>query len=176
MSNQLDHYADQPEPTTRPVGRTEYSWCKAVPAGTGITILALLLSKPPDIPILHNAIHKLQNSHPILRSKLHLDTAANTFSLVTQPSPHLQIQQFDLSSTADIINNAGDKIEKFSIPVHQLVIEHEMNKNPWITEPNVPDLFFTSSNTLSETQWLLALRLHTGRAIGPPRWLCWRSY
>ncbi|CAI0391702.1 unnamed protein product [Linum tenue] len=169
MSNQLDHGGaypspDQPEPTTRPVGGTEYSWCRAVPAGTGITVLVLLLSKPPEIRILQNALHKLQSSHPILRSKLHFDAVANTFSFVASPSPYLQIQQFDLASTADIVTSAAaDGIEKFSISKHQLVIEHEMNKNPWATDPNADaELFFVSSYALSETRWVLALRLHTG--------------
>ncbi|CAL1370789.1 unnamed protein product [Linum trigynum] len=37
-----------------------------------------------------------------------------------------------------------------------------MNKNPWITKPNVgTDLFFASSYALSKTRWLLALQLHT---------------
>ncbi|CAL1382202.1 unnamed protein product [Linum trigynum] len=51
MSTQLDHGGAnpnpaQPEPTTLPVGGTEYNKCRVVPAATDITVLALLLSKP----------------------------------------------------------------------------------------------------------------------------------
>ncbi|XLU82885.1 hypothetical protein S245_006305 [Arachis hypogaea] len=61
------------ESTSRPVGGTEFSWCKAVPGGTGITVLGLILSKPPTISFLQNALKDIQNSHPILRSKIHFD-------------------------------------------------------------------------------------------------------
>uniref|UniRef100_A0A7N2M685 Uncharacterized protein n=2 Tax=Quercus lobata TaxID=97700 RepID=A0A7N2M685_QUELO len=56
------------EPKGRPVGGTEYSWCQVVPGGTGIAVLALLSSKAPNISHLQTAIHKLQNSHPILNT------------------------------------------------------------------------------------------------------------
>ncbi|CAN1141893.1 hypothetical protein LINPERPRIM_LOCUS25714 [Linum perenne] len=170
MSNQ----SDLPDSTTRPVGGTEYSWCKAVPGGTGITVLSLLLSKPPNIPLLQNALRRLQISHPILRSKLRFHAAANNFSFVTPSSTNgLQIRQFDLSSTADIIRTVSvDEIQKFSITPHQLVLEHEINENPWtdnhpnesgdVQDDNDKDLFFVSLYSLSETRWLLAIRLHTG--------------
>ncbi|XP_039156040.1 uncharacterized protein LOC104447615 [Eucalyptus grandis] len=92
------------EPVTRPVSGTEYSWCRAVPGGTGITVLALLLAKPPDLSLLRNALHGLQKSHPILRSRIRFDPAANAFSFVIPSSPHLEIAPFDLSSTSRILN------------------------------------------------------------------------
>ncbi|CAN0879486.1 hypothetical protein LINGRAHAP2_LOCUS13072 [Linum grandiflorum] len=172
MSNQ----SDPPEHTTRPVGGTEYSWCKAVPGGTGITVLTLLLSKSPNIPILQNSLRRLQISHPILRSKLRFTAAANNFLFVTPASStttttDIQIRQFDLSSTADIIKTDEIEIEKFGITPHQLVLEHEMNSNPWTDYQGKDDdddgstdkeLFFVSLYSLSEARWLLALRLHTG--------------
>ncbi|XP_004303543.1 PREDICTED: uncharacterized protein LOC101300265 [Fragaria vesca subsp. vesca] len=149
-----------PDSIARPVGGTEYSWCKAVPVGTGITVLALLLTKPPNIPLLQNALHNLQNSHPILRSNLHFDSATNSFSFLTPPSPHLQIQPFDLPSTASILRPSSAVS-----PFHQ-ILEHELNLNTW-RNPHPPsadadtDVFFASTYGLSESRWALVLRLHT---------------
>ncbi|XP_050242040.1 uncharacterized protein LOC126690995 [Quercus robur] len=75
------------EPKGRPVGGTEYSRCQAVPGGTGIAVLALLSSKAPNISHLQTAIHKLQNSHPILKSRLNSNTTTNTISFITSPTP-----------------------------------------------------------------------------------------
>ncbi|KAE8098574.1 hypothetical protein FH972_016627 [Carpinus fangiana] len=157
------------EPRTRPVGGTEYSWCKAVPTGTGTTVLALLLSKPPDISAIQTALHNLQNSHPILRSKLRFDATTRTFSYLIPPAPHLQIQPFDLSSTALILQSLhtpnDDDDHHYSITPFHLILEHELNQNTW-HDPDNPlyadkDVFFASLYTLSEAQWTLTLRLHT---------------
>ncbi|KAH6798884.1 GATA zinc finger protein [Perilla frutescens var. frutescens] len=146
------------EPKSRQVGATELSWCRAVPGGTGITVLALLFSKQPDLPFLENALRKLQTSHPILNSRLRFDPASNSFSYVTPQSPHIQIQPFDLQSTAQILPNEGA-----SIPPLQLVLEHELNKNSWQNpDPSSDvDLFFASLYSLEKNMWVLALRLHT---------------
>ncbi|XP_062005440.1 uncharacterized protein LOC133722577 [Rosa rugosa] len=158
MSDQNPNPESTPEPIARTVGGTEYSWCKAVPVGTGITVLALLLTKPPNIPLLQNALHNLQNSHPILRSKHHFDPATNTHSFLTPPTPHLQIQPFDLPSTASILQT-----HSAVSPFHQ-IFEHELNLNTW-RDPDPPsagtDVLFASTYTLSESQWALVLRLHT---------------
>ncbi|KAL5806542.1 hypothetical protein ACOSQ4_029275 [Xanthoceras sorbifolium] len=154
-----DHNPEAAEPTRgRPVGGTEDSWCKAVPTGTGITVLALLLSKAPDIPVLETALHNLQNSHPILRSYLRFHTTTNSFSFVTPPDPHLQITPFDLSSTSQIIHN------NHVSPYHS-ILQHELNQNVWHS-PNPPSemeskMFFVSVYALSETQWVVVFRLHT---------------
>jgi len=158
-------------PEERPVGGTEYSWCKAVPTGTGTTVLALLLSKPPEISSIQTALHNLQNSHPILRSKLHFNTTTRTISYLIPPTPHLQIQPFDLSSTARILqslhtpNDNDDHHHHYSITPFHLILEHEINQNTW-RDPDQPsyadeDVFFASLYTLSEAQWALTLRLHT---------------
>ncbi|PRQ43994.1 hypothetical protein RchiOBHm_Chr3g0474311 [Rosa chinensis] len=158
MSDQNPNPESMPEPIARPVGGTEYSWCKAVPVGTGITVLAFLLTKPPNIPLLQNALHNLQNSHPILRSKHHFDPATNTHSFLTPPTPHLQIQPFDLPSTASILQT-----HSAVSPFHQ-IFEHELNLNTW-RDPDPlsagTDVLFASTYTLSESQWALVLRLHT---------------
>ncbi|KAF5737439.1 hypothetical protein HS088_TW13G00319 [Tripterygium wilfordii] len=158
------------EPTARAVGGTEYSWCKSVVTGTGITVLTLLFSKPPDFPFLETALHYLQNSHPILRSKLRFDPTTKNFSFATpSAATHKEIQQFDLSSTNEILENLSGF--DAHIPPHHLILEHELNRNTWLN-PNHPlesesdldhdfDLFFASAYTLSDTQWSLVLRLHT---------------
>ncbi|XP_065856728.1 uncharacterized protein [Euphorbia lathyris] len=165
MANNVQHQTepDSPaaEPKARQVGGTEYSWCKAVPSGTGITVLALLLSKQPDISRLQNTLHLLQISHPILRSKLHFDAAAATFSFLTPPSPHLRVQLFDLSSTSAILSNNPNPS---SINPHHFILEHEMNQNPWLDSNSLQselNLFFMSVYTLSENRWAVVLRIHS---------------
>ncbi|XP_073148823.1 uncharacterized protein [Henckelia pumila] len=148
------------EPRSRPVGATEYSWCKAVPGGTGITALALLLFKPPDLLLLQNALQKLQLSHPILNSKLHFSPDSESYSFITPATPQLQIHSFDLESTSKIIQtlDSGPSIS----PFHS-IFEHEFNKNSWQNpDPSSDtDLFFASVYTLQDETWVLALRLHT---------------
>ncbi|KAI3830115.1 hypothetical protein L1987_04249 [Smallanthus sonchifolius] len=135
--------------TSRPVGGTEYSWCKAVPSGTGISILAFLFSKPPDPTLLQAAIHKLQNNHPILRSKLRYDPSTNAYSFVTPcASPAPQIQTSDLAQPFD------------------LTIEHEMNTNPWVNsiqnnQVTEADVMFVNVYNLPDQKWAVVLRLHT---------------
>ncbi|KAK9069181.1 hypothetical protein SSX86_013297 [Deinandra increscens subsp. villosa] len=143
--------ADTP---SRLVGGTEYSWCRAVPGGTGITVLALLFSKPPNLSHLQSCLHKLQNSHPILRSKLRFNPSTKCFSISTPSgSPTLQIQTSDLPQS------------------FHLTIEHEMNTNPWQNNNDLEtenetetetDVMFASCYSLpEEKRWAVVLRLHT---------------
>ncbi|TKY53109.1 hypothetical protein E2542_SST24632 [Spatholobus suberectus] len=148
----------RPEPSeVRPVGGTEFSWCKAVPVGTGVTVLGLHLSKPPPIPLLQNALHKLQNSHPILRSKIHLDPSADSFHLVTPPTPNVQVQPFDLPSTARIVEAQSDGHD----PFHTL-LEHEMNRDTW-RDPTAgdADVLHATTYTVAPDRFAVFLRLHT---------------
>ncbi|KAJ1379841.1 hypothetical protein SESBI_46559 [Sesbania bispinosa] len=151
---------DPPTPestTTRPVGGTEFSWCKAVPGGTGTTALSLLLSKPPQIPLVQNALHKLQNSHPILRSKIHLNHSTNTFHFVTLPNPRVQIEPFDLQSTSQILQRESDGHDPFLV-----LLEHEMNRDTW-PDPKAgdTDVMYASTYVISENRFAVFLRLHT---------------
>ncbi|XP_076887762.1 uncharacterized protein LOC143538004 [Bidens hawaiensis] len=135
--------------TSRPVGGTEYSWCKAVPGGTGISLLAFLFSKQPDLSHLQTCIHKLQTSHPILRSKLRFNPATNGYSFSTPAdSGPPQIQPSDLPKS------------------FELTIEHEMNTNPWLStnkanQVTETDIMFVSMYNLPDQQWAVVLRLHT---------------
>ncbi|PON82870.1 GATA zinc finger protein [Trema orientale] len=143
----------------RHVGGTEYSWCKAVPTGTGITVLALLVSKQPELSNLQNALQRIQTSHPIINSNLHFDPNTRTFSFLTRPDPRLQIQPFDLQSTAQILRDLQTP-ENDGVSPFQLVLEHELNRNSW-RDPDDADVFFASLYSLSEAQWALVLRFHT---------------
>ncbi|KAI9122353.1 hypothetical protein K1719_007042 [Acacia pycnantha] len=125
-----------PDSTARPVGGTEYSWCKSVLSGTGITVLGLLLSKSPDVSLLQTALHNIQNSHPILCSRLRLDASANTFHFITPPDPHIRITQFDLQYTSRIIGSESSADPIPISPFHRIL-------------------------EVSDHQWALFLRLHT---------------
>ncbi|XP_076881274.1 uncharacterized protein LOC143529341 [Bidens hawaiensis] len=138
-------------PATRPVGGTEYSWCRAVPGGTGVTVSALLLSKPPNITQLQSYVIKLQSFHPILRSKLRFDPATNGYSFFIPVDPPTQLIQ------------ACDGIQSF-----ELVIEHEMITNPWVNmnlnqmnQVTEADVMFVTVYTLPDEKWAVVLRLHT---------------
>ncbi|KAL4587590.1 hypothetical protein LXL04_000462 [Taraxacum kok-saghyz] len=137
-----------PDAMSRPVGGTEYSWCRAVPGGTGVTALALLFSKPPNLSHLQSSIHKLQHSHPILRSKLRSDPSTNTFSLSTPSAPNaLQIQSSDLAQS------------------FYQALENEMNINAWRNQDNrvtENDVMFATVYKLPDQKWAVVLRLHTG--------------
>lgn len=136
-------------PKGRPVGGTEYGLCRALPGGTGIAVLALLVSKAPDISRLQNAIDKLQNFHPILKSRL---IHSNTLSFNTSPAPFVQIKSH---STLECLSSP----ENHSISPFHLVLEHELNQNAWCS--NTADMmFFASIYALPNTKWVVVLRLH----------------
>lgn len=151
-----------PESTVRPVGGTEYSWCRAVLAGTGITVLGLLLSKSPDVSLLQTTLRDLQNSHPILRSRLSLDAFTNTFHFITPSDPHIQITPFDVQYTSHII---GSESNNQPISTFHRILEYELNLNLWrdhsCSMSAETDVFHASLYTVSDCQWALFLRLHT---------------
>ncbi|KAE8718974.1 hypothetical protein F3Y22_tig00109983pilonHSYRG00051 [Hibiscus syriacus] len=148
-------------PNGRAAGATELNWCRAVVGGTGIAVLAILSSVNPDMHIsrLKNAIHKLQNLHPILRSRLHHNPSANTYSFVTTASLSIQINHFNHSTTAQILQG-GQNIS----PLH-LILEHELNQNAWTGSSTSfstkTDVVFASTYALpSAARWVLVFRLH----------------
>ncbi|XP_022744056.1 uncharacterized protein LOC111294996 [Durio zibethinus] len=161
------HNSQMLDPKGRAVGGTEHSWCRAVLGGTGIAVLAILSSKNPDVSRLRNALHKLQNSHPILRSRLHHDPSGNTnFSFVTSPFPFTQIKFFNHSTTSNILENIYNQENQNISPLH-LILEHELNQNAWNNcHNNKPsfstknDMFFASVYALPGARWVLVLRLH----------------
>ncbi|XP_061353444.1 uncharacterized protein LOC133298205 [Gastrolobium bilobum] len=138
------------EPKGRTVGGTEYSWCRAVRGGTGIAVLAMLTSKALDPSRLQNALNKLQNSHPILKSKLHYSNTT-TFSFVTSPNPFVKVTFHNLHTT-----NKNDTVSPL-----QEILEHELNQNSWHDNPSSSsDMFFASVYTLPNGAWVVVMRLH----------------
>ncbi|KAL0555328.1 hypothetical protein IC582_009272 [Cucumis melo] len=152
------------ESKSRPVGGTEHSWCRAVPGGTGTTVLGLLLSKPPDIPHLQSSLHTLQNLHPILRSKIHHDPLRRDFSFLIPASPSLHLQILDLAATARAIASHPDADDPSVSDFHK-IHEHEINRVIWFdpTHPSYSDtdVMFATVYTVSESQWAVFLSLHT---------------
>ncbi|KAK8685615.1 hypothetical protein V6N13_041615 [Hibiscus sabdariffa] len=165
MSESDEPQTKIPDPKVRAAGGTEYSWCRAVPGGTGITVLSLLLCNYPDISRFEAALSGVQVSHPILRSRIHFDASCNTFYFVTPCNPHVEIQSFDLQSTSHILQSFSDDSH---IDPDQILLEHELNRNSWSRNDDDDDgdqadrdVFFVSLYTISETRWLLVFRLHT---------------
>ncbi|KAI9380393.1 hypothetical protein POPTR_016G078000v4 [Populus trichocarpa] len=166
MSSQTLISPETVEPKGRAVGGTEHSWCRAVPGGTGIAVLAILTSKLPRNSGLENALHKLQNSHPILRSRLHSGSNTNTFSFITSLTPFIKLKAFNLSSTFKILENPLKPKNQSLSPLH-LVLEHELNQNSWYNHNKAPsfindiqDMFFATTYALPNEKWVLVLRLH----------------
>ena len=148
----------------RPVGGTENSWCRAVPGGTGIATVALLLSKPPEASILQSALRTLQNRHGLLGSKLRYGAASNAFSFMNPPVPSLHVKSFDLSSTRHLLQTLISKPKADAVSPFHLILEHELNQNPWLNPKSSysgTDVFFASIYALPDAKWVVVLRLHT---------------
>ncbi|KNA17442.1 hypothetical protein SOVF_079870 [Spinacia oleracea] len=159
-----------PEPSSakpRSISGTENSWCKAASGGTGITVLSLLFNKHPNFTRLQNALHKLQNSHPILRAKLHFDALTATFSLLIPHSSSLRLQSLDTQSTARIIQSQSN-VGPTDITPFQILLEQELNNNPWenldrSSETEGIDVLHASVYEIEEGEkWAVMMKLHTG--------------
>ncbi|XP_072999911.1 uncharacterized protein [Typha latifolia] len=149
MDPETQPQSDPPIDLGRAAGGTEYSWCRAVPGGTGTTVLSLLLSNPVPFPALQSALHNLHISHPILRSRLTL-TPDSRFSFFI-PASHDPPQILRSASSSDF---------------HSL-LELELNRNPW-SDPldsgpaeGVPVFFPTLYDLPEPGRSVLALRFHT---------------
>ncbi|KAG1331697.1 hypothetical protein COCNU_02G016650 [Cocos nucifera] len=137
----------------RPVGGTEFSWCRAVPGGTGITVLAILLSRPVSLPALRSALQSLQTSHPILSAVL---AAADT------PRPHLSIRSTHPPLRLDLLP-AADLLAAVPSASHlHCLLERELNQNPWSDPADETRVFFATLYELPEPgRSVLSLRFHT---------------
>ncbi|CAL0326730.1 unnamed protein product [Lupinus luteus] len=161
------------ESKVRTVGGTEYSWCKAVRGGTGIAVLALLSSKNPDISRFQIALNKLQNSHPILKSKLHSNTTTSdtAFTFITLTTPFVKIEHHNISVTSKILGR--NKNDTVFVPPFQVILEHEMNQNTWhnhnrsssssSSSPSLSysdNMFVASIYAMPNATWVVVMRLH----------------
>lgn len=153
------------EPINRPVGNTEHSWCRAISYGTGMAVLTLQVSKPLGVPLLQEGLRKLQDAHPILRSKLHYNTSKKAFSFITPETPHIQVKSFNLSSTSHLLKNLSEKSNGYFLSPLHIIQEHELNNNAWATPYNFPsngvDVFLASVYELPGSKWIMAFRFHT---------------
>ncbi|CDP15443.1 unnamed protein product [Coffea canephora] len=95
MSGKNHNDGQRVEPISRPAGNTEHSWCRALSQGTGVAVLTLQLSQAIEIPIFQQALRKLQDAHPILRSKLHYNPSKKAFSFTTPATSHIQVQSLE---------------------------------------------------------------------------------
>lgn len=159
----------------RVVGGTEHGWCRAVSGGTGITVLAFLMSsKAADTCHLRNTLHKVLNAHPILRSKLRYNAATKAFSLAISATPDIQITTFSAPSTLQLLRSLPDSSSAddcgglVSLSPFQIILEHELSNNaPWQNPSSFPpsgaDVLFASVYALPDDdgKHVLALRFHT---------------
>ena len=136
---------------TRAVGGTEYSWCRAVPGGTGTTLLALRLARGGTATRAEAAVRSLQAAHPVLRA--HLRAASTS-------SPTLA---FPATSSAPQLRLAPQP----SALDFDSLLERELNRNPWAaaaeTEPDGAPVFFAALYDLPAPAGgaALFLRIHT---------------
>ncbi|XP_068663900.1 uncharacterized protein [Aristolochia californica] len=144
------------DPISRPLGTTEQNWVRAVVGGTGITVLALLLSPPPDLSLLRTAIHGLQNTHPILRSSL---SSSSVYTPPPSLSPLIEIESFSLASTSDLLHSLSSP-DPPHLPFLHLLLERELNRNPWSNSTS-GQVLFTTHYELPNLKSVLVLRLHT---------------
>ncbi|KAH9311627.1 hypothetical protein KI387_026662 [Taxus chinensis] len=136
-------------PHSRMLGGTEYSWCKALGGGTGITILALHFEQTVNPIHLQEAVHAVQRNCPRLRSKLAWVHGNPAFSVC--PHPYVQVQVVDSVTTCEILSQisspngsspSSDSTDEISIQsdgyssdadcqdwLH--LVQFELNTNPW---------------------------------------------
>ncbi|PWA54398.1 hypothetical protein CTI12_AA436080 [Artemisia annua] len=156
------------ESHTRLLGGTEQNWCKAVAGGTGITALALQVSKEPNIPLFHKALKQLQNDHPILNSMLHKNTSTGSTSFIINPPIPNGIRHniMNLSKTTELLNTLMSRESNKSLSPLHLILEHELNINEWsdITTRSLcmggMHLWYANGYTLPGEKWVLVLKMH----------------
>ncbi|KAI5003664.1 hypothetical protein ZWY2020_030824 [Hordeum vulgare] len=101
---------------SRAVCGTEYSWCRAVPGGTGTTLLALRLSRRGS-SAAEAAVRSLQSAHPVLRA--HIRAASASSPTLAFPSTAAQLALAPQPSALDFSS----------------LLERELNSNPWASDP-----------------------------------------
>nr|CAB3478922.1 unnamed protein product [Digitaria exilis] len=147
---------DGAEWRTRAPGGTEYSWCRAVPGGTGTTLIALRFSSgaaAEAAAVAQAALSSLQSAHPALRARLRTTPSGPTLafpSSAPHPPPLLPLEPLSApESAADF----------------DALLEHELNRNPWADpEPSgdAPVLFATLYELPPATGGAaLFVRIHT---------------
>jgi hypothetical protein len=149
--------ADAAEWRTRAPGGTEYSWCRAVPGGTGTTLLALRLAPggAAAVTAVQGALRSLQSAHPALRARLRPSPSGPTLAFPTPappPPPLLPLAPLPAPVSA---------------PDFDALLEHELNRNPWAesesspSDSDAPVLFATLYELPPPGGAALFVRIHT---------------
>lgn len=165
---------NNPTNSARTLGNLEQTWCRAVACGTGTTVLALQMAKPPSkLPLLHQVLKKLRHSHPLLRSKLQYNPTTKHFTFLTPasaPAP-CAVAVHDIPTTTELLRRLSSTKQTASAaadlsPCH-LITEHELNADKiWCNPNSFPcssggaDVIVASMYALSETRCIVVLRLH----------------
>eukprot|EP00249_Psilotum_nudum_P006120 c19472_g1_i1 orf=368-1960(-) len=173
-------------PHSRLAGGTEYSWCRAVSGGTGITVLALLFSKPLDTAILQQVMDRVQCNHPRLRSQLVWVRGRPAFLVKAEPVAKLEVVrlrgacmdsselQMSLERGEDKArdDSPGERAEEDGSTTEESVkardwlsiVEVELNINEWSEQHhclNPVPMFFVRLYELPHEHSLLVFRVHT---------------
>ncbi|CAA7405345.1 unnamed protein product [Spirodela intermedia] len=147
----------------RELGGTEKSWCKAVPGGTGIMVVAVAISRPIELSFLRTALQKLQDSNQILRAKLPLQRGVESFTISL--APYVEIESFDAVETSEILSRrigASGEVSPF-----ERLVEHDLNRNPWAVQAGSSaaapaPVFFAATYAVPESETtIVSLRLHS---------------
>lgn len=133
---------DASEWRTRALGGTEYSWLRAVPGGTGTTLLALRLSRGDAAEA---ALRSLRDAHPVLRARLRTSSPSGPTLAFPDPAPPFPLAPLPAPGSA---------------PDFHALLEHELNRNPWADD--APVLFATLYELPAATGGVaLFVRIHT---------------
>ncbi|XP_062226819.1 uncharacterized protein LOC133925029 [Phragmites australis] len=140
----------------RTAGGTEYSWCRAVPGGTGTTLLAFHLSRSAAgetvVTTLQAALRSLQIAHPVLRAHIRTSPSGPTLAFPSAaPPPPALLPLAPLPAPE-------------SAPDFHALLEHELNRNLWAEpEPSDAPVFFATFYELPGAGGGAALfvRIHT---------------
>ncbi|KAL8505114.1 hypothetical protein ACS0TY_016355 [Phlomoides rotata] len=154
------------EKHARVLGNTEQNWCRAVASGTGITVLAFQMAKPPPeiTSSLSEILHRLLKRHPLLAYKLHYNRTTKAFSFLNPTTPPPQIIKFqDGESTLQLLRAANPK--NGTVSPYQIIMEHELNDGVWSDPSSFPckgiEVFYATVYALSDAKSVVVLRFHT---------------
>ncbi|KAL5220929.1 hypothetical protein ABZP36_025642 [Zizania latifolia] len=149
----------EPEWRGRAVSGVEYSWCRAVPGGTGTTLLALRLSRgaAAAASTVQTAVQALQDAHSVLHARLRGSASGSpTFAFPSSAQPPLALALLPVPE---------------STPDFPSLVEHELNRNPWAAaaaasepEPDAPPVLFATLYDMPPPAGggsALFLRIHT---------------
>ncbi|KAG6545269.1 hypothetical protein Mapa_013382 [Marchantia paleacea] len=164
---------------SRTLGDTEHNWCRAVGSGTGITVLAVLFSRPVEISALQLAVDALQIRHPRLRSDLIWIEGKPAFKV--SDSSYVKVEIIDASNESSARGSCEEVKEELDVmrdqedrhsgdmqdaEEHDWMnhVESELNTNVWPEQHHclVPQpVFVVRLYLLPRNYSLLVFRVHT---------------